>query len=164
MQRFLITVFLVVAGTTVATAGLREDADFAFLSGDFALAARLFHPLAEQGDARAQSNLGVMYYEGRGVPQDYQEALKWYRKAAEQGDEGAQSQLGLMYQKGQGVPQGLVRAHMWYNIAAAALSGDVGKMSMNSRDSVASQMTAAQIEKTQEMARRCQQLKFKECD
>ena len=37
---------------------------------------------AEQGDASAQSNLGVRYHTGEGVPQDYQEAGSWYRKAA----------------------------------------------------------------------------------
>ena len=41
--------------------------------------------LAEGGDAEAQNNLGAMYYNGEGVPQDYKEAVKWQRKAAEQG-------------------------------------------------------------------------------
>ena len=46
--------------------------------------------LIKQGDTNAQFNLGVMYEDGRGVTQDYQEAVKWYRKAAEQGDAEAQ--------------------------------------------------------------------------
>ena len=46
--------------------------------------------LAEQGNADAQYNLGVMYYNGRGVRQDYAEAVKWYRQAAEQGYPQAQ--------------------------------------------------------------------------
>ena len=75
-----------------------------------------------------------------------------------------QAHLGLMYNQGQGIPQDLIRAHMWYNIAAAAVAGDVGRRSKNSRDRLALQMTAAQIEKAQEMARRCQESKFKECD
>ena len=40
--------------------------------------------LAEQGNAQAQFNLGVMYEAGRSAPQSYVEALKWFRKAAEQ--------------------------------------------------------------------------------
>ena len=52
---------------------------------------------AEQGIADAQFNLGVMYDEGRGVTQDYNEAVKWYRKSAEQGLRDAQFNLGLMY-------------------------------------------------------------------
>ena len=41
--------------------------------------------------------LGLLYDNGKGVPQDHAEAVKWYRKAAEQGDADAQCQLGLMY-------------------------------------------------------------------
>ena len=82
----------------------------------------------------------------------------------EQGDALAQSSLGEMYETGQGVTQDFVRAHMWYNVAAAGLSGDNGKAVVTIRDHVASQMTAAQIGKAQEMARRCQQSQFKECD
>ena len=163
MRRILFAVILVVACATVAAAGPREDADSALQRGDYTLAARLLRPIAEQGDASAQFNLGLMYAKGKGVPQDYPAALKWFRKAAEQGNAAAQNSLGLMYEKGQGVPQDFVRAHMWYNVGASALSGDAGKISMRNRDDVASKMTAAQIGKAQEMARRCQESKFKEC-
>ena len=37
---------------------------------------------AEQGDADAQHNLGFMYYNGEGVPQDYVQAHKWINLAA----------------------------------------------------------------------------------
>ena len=60
---------------------------------------------AEQGDARAQTNLGLMYAIGQGVPQNHQEAASWYRKAAEQGNIAAQFNLALMYAKGLGVSQ-----------------------------------------------------------
>ena len=53
---------------------------------------------------------------------------------------------------------------MWYNVSAAALSGFMGKITTNSRNQLALQMTATQIEKAQELARRCQETKFKECD
>ena len=164
MRRFFFAVLLVVACATVAAADSNEDAVSAYNHRDFALAERLLRPLAEQGDAQSQFYLGVMYYRGQGVPQDYQEALKWYRKAAEQGDAQAQSNLGLMYDKGQGVPQDFVRAHMWYFVATEALSGDEGKTAMKNRDEVALRMTAAQIGKALAMARRCQKTKFKECD
>jgi uncharacterized protein len=55
---------------------------------------------AEQGDANAQFKLGLMYYNGEGVPEDDAEAVKWYRKAAEQGLAGAQFNLGVMYAYG----------------------------------------------------------------
>jgi len=69
-----------------------------------------------------------------------------------------------MYENGWGVRRDLIRAHMWNNVAAAALSGEEGKAAMTNRDDVASCMTPAQIGQAQEMARRCQDTKFKECD
>ena len=105
-----------------------------------------------------------MYRHGQGVSQDYQEALKWYRRSAEQGHAWAQNNLGVMFEVGQGVPQDFVRAHMWYSIGAKASSGDERKISLENRNNVASQMTAAQIGKAHEMARRCQDTKFKDCD
>lgn len=73
---------------------------------------------AEQGDAAAQYNLGIMYDHGRGVPQDSTQAALWYRKAAEQGYAPAQSNLGAAYHEGQGVPQNYAQAVAWYRKAA----------------------------------------------
>ena len=70
----------------------------AYNRGDYTTALREWAPLAKQGDADAQYNLGLMYNgNGQGVPQDYKEAVKWYRLAAEQGHAWAQYNLGLMY-------------------------------------------------------------------
>ncbi len=52
---------------------------------DHAEAARWSRKAAEQGDANAQINLGIMYEEGQGVAQDYAEALNWFEKGTEQG-------------------------------------------------------------------------------
>jgi TPR repeat protein len=73
---------------------------------------------AEQGNPNAQCDVGRMYAEGQGVPQDYAEAQRWWRKAAEQGHAGAQSNLGLMYDTGKGVPQDHAEALRWYRKAA----------------------------------------------
>ena len=56
---------------------------------------RFWTRLAEEGNAPAQYLLGGMYYNGQGVPQDYQLAVKWYRKAAEQGEADAVSYTHL---------------------------------------------------------------------
>jgi len=69
--------------------------------------------LAEQGDAQAQYNLGVMYDNGKGIPQDYIKAVQWYTEAAKQGDAGAQLFLGVMYYSGKGVPQDYKEAIKW---------------------------------------------------
>ena len=74
--------------------------------------------LAEQGDASAQYNLGVMYSFGRGVPENYAEAVRWWRLAAEQGIARAQYELGAMYEIGLGVPENDVEAVKWYRLAA----------------------------------------------
>jgi hypothetical protein len=98
---------------------------------------------------RAQLNLGLMYAQGQGVPQDYKEAVRLYRLSAEQGLAEAQSNLGVMYEDGQGVPQDYVSAHMWMN-----LSGSNGhKDAVTNRNIVEKKMSKQQIEKAQELAR-----------
>lgn len=57
-----------------------------------------------------QFDLGAMYETGRGVPQDYGQAVLWYRKAAEQGDAKAEYRLGVLYANGAGVPQDKTQA------------------------------------------------------
>jgi TPR repeat protein len=122
MKNLTATICLTIA-LLLGSAGMSWSANFqkgftAAQSGDFATALREWTPLAEQGDAYAQSNLGVMYDKGKGVPQDYKTAVKWYRLAAEQGDAVAQTNLGLMYSKGRGVPQDHKTAAKWYKLAA----------------------------------------------
>ncbi len=62
--------------TARAWAGL-DEAAAAYQRGDYATAIRELRPLADQGNAGAQYNLGNMYENGRGVPQDDAEAVKW---------------------------------------------------------------------------------------
>jgi uncharacterized protein len=73
---------------------------------------------AEQGDALAQNNLGLMYAHGKGVPENDVEALKWYRKAAEQGNAQAQHFLGGMYFAREGGPEDDAEAVKWFRKAA----------------------------------------------
>jgi len=121
----------------------------AYHAGDYQTALKEFRPLADQGDAAAQNNLGYMYELGKGVSQDYQEALRWYRLAAEQGDPPAQSNLSYMYYHGQGVPQDYVQAYMWVTLAAAqgyakAIEGE---------EILTKKMTHAQLAEAQRLAR-----------
>jgi TPR repeat protein len=83
------------------------------------ISAEVLHKQAAQGDAWAQHNLGVLYDNGRGVPQDYVKARGWYEKAAAQGNPWAQHSLGVLYDNGRGVPQDYVKARDWYEKAAA---------------------------------------------
>jgi hypothetical protein len=81
----------------LVTPDQQEAGITAYQRGDFAAALQLFQPLAEHGDASAECNLGVMYEQGRGVAQNYREAMRWFRLAALQGDASAQSNIGVMY-------------------------------------------------------------------
>jgi hypothetical protein len=73
---------------------------------------------ADKGDAKAESELAYMYSHGQGVPQDYNEALRWRRKAADQGYAGGEDGLGYIYLHGLGVPQDYAEALRWYRKAA----------------------------------------------
>ena len=89
-----------------------------------------------------------MYNVGQGVAQNYTEAVKWYRRAAEQGNPVAQANLGRLYENGQGVQQDYTLAHMWLNLA-----GTNFEEARELRDTVAKQMTPAQITEAQRLAR-----------
>ena len=90
-----------------------------------------------------------MYDEGRGVPKDDRQAVRWYRKAAEQGDAIAQYNLGLMYADGEGVPKDDVQAYAWANLAGA--QGLESARELRARFSA--NMTRAQIAEAQKFSR-----------
>ncbi len=108
--------------TAVAASGF-GDAVAAFKRGDYATALLGFCNAAEQGDMRAQYNLGIMYDNGEGVQQNYAAAFDWYKTAAERGYTDAQYNLAKMYSYGQGVGRDYVQAVYWYRTAAE--QGDV---------------------------------------
>jgi hypothetical protein len=152
----LMALVLALSLAAPVAAGPLEDGKAAYDHGDYATVLRLWRPLADQGNADAQVNLGFMCTGGHGVPQDYTEALKWFRRAADQDNATAQFNLGVMYDKGQGVPQDYVQAHKWYNLAASgfsAASDGRGKDAAAARDAVAAKMTPAQIAEAQKLAR-----------
>jgi TPR repeat protein/transposase-like protein len=94
------------------------EAAAAYEKGDYASALRLLQPLAGQGHARAQNQLGILYDRGLGVAQDHAEAMKWYRRAADAGDAGAQNKVGTMYAEANGAAQDFAEAAKWYRKAA----------------------------------------------
>ena len=106
----------------------------AYKNQDYATALQEWQPLAELGVAKAQSNLGLMYYRGEGVPQDYAKAVRWYRLAAEQELVEAQYKLGLIHIIGGGVLQNLILAHMWLNIATATATRTAALIVTTSRN------------------------------
>jgi TPR repeat protein len=137
-----------------------QDASGAANQGDYATALRIIRPLAEQGHAKAQSFLGMIYDEGWGVPRNHAEAMKWFSRAADQRDWGAQVQFAVMYRDGTGVPKDYIRAYMWFDLAAQSTEpADApghytpAQAAAIFRDDVAQFMTPAQIAEARKLAK-----------
>ena len=97
------------------------DLDKAFEAvhqNDYEKAYTLFLEAANQGNAEAQNNLGVLIREGKGTSKNDAEAVSWFQKAADQGFADAQYQLGNMYENGLGVEQSYAVAAQWYKKSA----------------------------------------------
>jgi TPR repeat protein len=137
---------LLLTGSLLYTAPIWAEGDWdrartAHERGDYAAELAIVRPLAEQGFAFAQFNLGVLYDNGYGVPMDDRQAMEWYRKAAEQGLSQAQINLGIMYEEGEGGPVDVVQAYFWYALADS--QGD--SQGPQAKREMAEKMTPAQI-------------------
>jgi len=125
LKRIIAALALTLMASTAMAAGTWDDGLDAFESGDYAEAVGHWRVCShDQGDVWCQTMLGAMYNEGKGVPQDYAEAVRWYRLAADQGHADAQYALGIMYNDGRGITQDYVESAKWYRLAAD--QGDAG--------------------------------------
>lgn len=104
--------------------------------------------MAEKGDAPSQFNLGLLYVDGLGVPQDYNQAVSWFERSAQQDYAKAQLNLGAMYGGGRGVKRDYVQAYKWLNICAA--KGD--RKCVAQRDLVAQKLKPKQLATAQRLA------------
>ena len=111
---------------------------------------RWYLKAAEQGHRPAQNNLGFMYANGEGVPQDNTEAVRWYLKAAEQGDPIAQYNLGGLFYEGEGISKDNLQAYAWFSIAAASGHNN----SQVAREIVAMEMSSTEIFNAQILSRK----------
>nr|WP_244645714.1 tetratricopeptide repeat protein [Bradyrhizobium campsiandrae] len=145
LSRWVVAAALVLLGAIPVQAQSLGQGVSALQRQDYVAASRIFIPLAERGNAAAQSYLGFLFETGRGVPQNYTEAAMWYRRAAEQGDARAQYALGLLYDRGFGVPQDIVEASKWLNLSAAASPPRVRESRVRIRDAVTTKMTRGEI-------------------
>lgn len=131
----------------------------AYGTGDYATALAIFTPLAKAGLSIAQNNLGMMYLNGTGVPQDDEQAALWIRRASEAGNAIAQSMLGMLYEGGEGVEQDNCRAYMWYSLAAIQGNEEAKEW----RDTIAKSMTSEQIVEAKRMAKKCRAQSYRGC-
>jgi hypothetical protein len=154
--------FLFVVLSIGATAVWADDVDdgwAAFQKGDYATALKLLMPMAQKGNAVAELDIGIMYFGGKGLPQDRREAAKWFKASAEQGVLGAQNNLGIAYATGDGVPRNLVLAYMWFSLAA----DQGGTISAKYRDHVATELTPEELKSAQSLAAQCKDSKYQNC-
>ncbi|MDC8756061.1 tetratricopeptide repeat protein [Janthinobacterium fluminis] len=117
MKKIILAFILILGGQRAALAGFAEGAT-AYNSKNYQQAYKEVVPLAQAGNADAEHLLGLMYYMGRGVPQDYKLALGWHRKAAQRGKADAQYVVGAMYYTGNAVIQDYKQAVVWFRKAA----------------------------------------------
>ena len=144
--------------------GVAVAADFsvglqAAQSGDFKASLFEWTPLAKQGNAQAQTNLGAMYDNGTVVLENDKTAVKWYTLTAKQGDAQAQGNLGVMYGKGEGVLTDTKRAYMWFNLG----SYNGSELGGENKSATAKEMTPADIYKAQDMSSRCLERNYTDC-
>lgn len=102
------------------------SANRAWRSGHFDEATRIWSPLAEQGQPRAQALMGWSHEVGQGSEQDMNRAISLYRQSAQAGDAFGQYRLAELYLRGAGVKRDLRQAFHWMDLAAR--NGDVPAM------------------------------------
>ncbi|MGB9990723.1 tetratricopeptide repeat protein [Pseudoduganella rhizocola] len=117
LGRIIVAIGVALGLQASAHAGFAEGAT-AYNNKNYALAYKEIAPLARAGNTEAEHLLGLMYYMGRGVPQDYKQALNWHRKAALKGKADAQYVVGAMYYTGNAVIQDHKQAVTWFRKAA----------------------------------------------
>lgn len=111
---------------------------------------QLYQEKAHTGDAEAQYQLGLLFMNGQGTIQDFEEAAKWFNLAANQNHPQAQYQLGLIHKTGYGLPVNLEKSYMWFNISAAAGIREA----IVARDKIMLTLTPEQLKAAQESSRK----------
>lgn len=140
-------------------AGDFEDGIAAYEKKNFSVALQKFRIAAAQGEAKAQHGLGMMYFSGSGVTQDYAEAVHFFKLAIAQDHPDAYMSLGWMYTDGIGVVRDYVKAYALFNIAA----GQGNEHAIRLRESTAGKLSNLQIIQAQALANRCQAKQDKSC-
>ncbi len=152
LKAFVMVAVLGLGLSLPTSAGFNEGVA-AYSRGDYASALREWYVPASQGEARAQYNIGVMYYKGIGTNRNLKEAAKWISAAAKQGSGAAQLYLGVMHGLGEGVPQDLVQSHSWLDRAIMNLpEGPDRAEAIRQRTLLESKLSPAQISEAQRIA------------
>lgn len=157
----ILTVVLGFGGPAAAWADDLSDGDAALQNGEYPKAIKILLPLAEQGKAVAQRDVGLMYFDGNGFAHDPREAAKWFSLSAKQGQIGAQVDFAIAYTTGEGVQQNLVQAYVWFSAAA---SQGVGKtVAARFRDHIATELLPDQLQMAESIAAQCRATLYSDC-
>jgi len=119
------TLLIALATVTLGLGGLAAHADqlqdgaSAFQRSDYRTALNAWRPLAAQGNPTAQNNMGIMYLDGKGVPQSTTEAVRYLSLSAAAGSSLGQNNLGGLYRDGKGVPRDFGKAAQWFSASAS---------------------------------------------
>jgi TPR repeat protein len=152
MKKYVIAILLFVCLALVACTSEFDKGRQAYGRGDFAGAMNAWKPLAEKGDRAAQYAVADLYFNGKGVPQDQVEGLKWLRISANQGNPVASLDLGEMYFNGVGVEKDPVKAAMWMTLAAGKADGSLRTKAQQSLQSLKNVLTPDQMSQAQKLA------------
>jgi TPR repeat protein len=121
MRKTLMLAFAAAAltfGSLAARADALQDGARAFQGGQYNRALAIWRPLAVQGNPTAQNNIGIMYLDGKGVPQNTSEAVRYLSLSAAAGSSLGQNNLGGLYRDGKGVPRDYNKAMQWFSASA----------------------------------------------
>jgi len=130
-----------------------EEAWAAYQKGEFPKAVPAFARLAKLGHPVAEWLMGNIYFFGQGVPRNFVRAREMFESSAEQGYFPAFAPTAQMHEQGLGTPPDPSKAYLWYNVAAAQLPDSAERTDMiKRRETVAAQLTPAQIEAAQKRA------------
>ena len=125
MRKFLLAAALI-ALAAPAGADPLMDGGSAYEHGDYARALAAWQPLAAQGNAEAQNNLALLYLDGKGVPRNMPEAVRYFQLSAAAGSALGQNNLGGLYRDGNGLARDFGKAARWF--AASASQGNSAGM------------------------------------
>ena len=132
----------------------------AYNEGKFKQAIEHWLPIAEEGNSNAQYNLGLMYHNGQGVKQDFDEAAKWFLYSAEQGNIRSMQLLSTMHVLGRGVEKDFIQSYIWATIASK--NGDENSLAV--LNGLKEEMTASQINKANKLTMdKCKKFNFNNC-
>ena len=152
LRTFFLVVFLVLPALTARAEAGDEDFDrgySAFAARDYANAAKWWKLAAEQGHARAQNGLGVLFRDGDLGVADKTQAAYWFKRSAENGYAFAMYSLALLYRDGDGVARDDIEAHKWFNLASSI---NFDPKAAFQRDLIAQRMSREDISEAEKRA------------